>query len=107
MDVINDIDMEWRKYLTSKDDDESSDGEEINEIIQQTSEEFISANLSADLTTNAPKATNIYISTKTKIAYLNIPIELKDVFWKIPVIPYCKPVNGVIKKQMKFNSDTL
>jgi hypothetical protein len=55
---------------------------------------------------NAPKPTNIYISTKTKIAYLNTPIELKDIFWNIPVIPYAVPRNGVIKKQMKFNSLT-
>ena len=35
---------------------------------------------------------------------MNTPIDLKEVFWQVPVIPYAKPVNGVIKKQMKFNS---
>ena len=35
---------------------------------------------------------------------MNTPIDLKEVFWEIPIIPYAKPVNGVIKKQMKFNS---
>jgi LysM repeat protein len=61
------------------------------------------ANLSSDLTSLAPKATNIYISTKTKIAYLDRIIDLKKIFWDVPVIPYAKPCNGVIKKQMKFN----
>lgn len=46
------------------------------------------------------------ISTKTKISYLNSPIDLYDTFWKIPIIDYCKPSEGVIKKQMKFNSNS-
>jgi hypothetical protein len=36
-----------------------------------------------------------------------MPIELKEVFWSVPVIPYARPTNGVIKKQMKFNSSTI
>lgn len=103
-----DIDKEWENFISSTydDDDISSDGEEINEILQQTTEEFISANLSADMDSEAPKSTNIYISTKTKIAYLNTPIDLKLLFWQVPIIPYAKPCNGVIKKQMKFNTSS-
>jgi hypothetical protein len=52
------------------------------------------------------KCTPLNISTKTKISYLNYPIPLSDVFWKIPIINYFTPTNGVIKKQMKFNSST-
>ena len=100
-----DIDQEWENFISSGyGDDISSDDEEVNEIIKQTNEEFLSANLSSDLSTEAPKATDIYISTKTKIAYLNRIIDLKQLFWDVPVIPYAKPCNGVIKKQMKFNS---
>ena len=108
MALNQDIDKEWENFISSNhdDDDISSDGEEVNEILQQTAEEFISANLSADLDSEAPKSTNIYISTKTKIAYLNTPIDLKLLFWKVPVIPYAKPCNGVVKKQMKFNTST-
>ena len=108
MALNQDIDKEWENFISSNhdDDDISSDGEEINEILQQTAEEFISANLSADLDSEAPKSTNIYISTKTKIAYLNTPIDLKLLFWQVPVIPYAKPCNGIVKKQMKFNTST-
>jgi len=53
-----------------------------------------------------PKCSPLNISTKTKIAYLNSPIDLKAVFWNIPIIPYYTPVVGVVKKQMKFNSVT-
>jgi hypothetical protein len=109
MALNNDIDKEWENFISSTydEDDISGDEEDCNEILQQTNEEFMSANLSADIDSNAPKASNIYISTKTKIAYLNVHIDLKELFWKIPVISYYNPCNGVVKKQMKFNSNTL
>ena len=107
MATSEDIDKEWQNFISSKyDDDISSEEEDISLSLTEENEEFISANISMDLTSEAPKASSIYISTKTKIAYLNTPIELKDVFWQIPVIPYAKPSDGVIKKQMKFNSTT-
>ena len=46
----------------------------------------------------------IYISTKTKIAYLNKPIRIYDVFWDIPVQHYYIRGEGVIKKQIKFQT---
>ena len=51
-----------------------------------------------------PPSTDIYISTNTVISFLNQPIDLKNVFWKINVQRYCSHSEGVIKKQMKFNS---
>lgn len=104
MSANMDIDEEWEHFISHDHEDISSDDDDTTQIVKQTAEEFMSANLSADLTSEAPKATNIYISTKTKIAYLNTQIDLKNVFWQVPVIPYARPANGVIKKQMKFNS---
>ena len=47
------------------------------------------------------KCSEIYISTKTKIAFLNLKnIDLVKTFWKIPILDYWKP--GRIKI-MKFN----
>tara|TARA_Y100001970_G_C14249301_1_gene870605 strand:+ start:2346 stop:3395 length:1050 start_codon:yes stop_codon:yes gene_type:complete len=51
-----------------------------------------------------PKCSDIYISTKTKIAYLNSEIDLYKLFWLIPVIDYETPSEGVIKKQIKISS---
>ena len=51
-----------------------------------------------------PKSSPIYISTKTKISYLDRNIDLHKVFWDITIVPYHIPKIGVIKKQMKFNS---
>jgi len=99
------IDNEWADFISSNcKDDISSDDEAVNEILSENNEELISANLAFDLDSEPPKASDIYISTKTKIAYLNTPIDLKMVFWNVPVIPYANPRNGVVKKQMKFNS---
>jgi len=50
------------------------------------------------------KCTDIYISTKTKIAYLNLQnIDLVNTFWNIPITDYHDPKVGVLKKSMKFN----
>lgn len=98
------IDNEWEDFISSSYKDDDDDDEDINEILTETSDELISANMALDLDSEPPKASSIYISTKTKIAYLNTHIDLKLVFWDVPVIPYAKPCNGVVKKQMKFNS---
>ena len=99
---IDNIDNEWANFISTKYDDASSDNDDEN--YEEQDDELISANLSFDFNSNTPKSSEIYISTKTKIAYLSTPIPLKDIFWSIPVIPYAKPCNGVIKKQIKFNS---
>lgn len=52
----------------------------------------------------APDPSPIYISTKTKIAYLNSAIDLDKAFWGLELIDYHLPDEGIIKKQMKFNS---
>jgi hypothetical protein len=100
------IDAEWETFMSSANNDEdvSSDEEEIYDPENTLADEFVSANIAMDIQSTAPKASGIYISTKTKIAYLNTPIDLKTIFWDIPLISYSMPTNGVIKKQMKFNS---
>jgi hypothetical protein len=111
------VDDEWSSFIlnTSKYNGTESDTEsDIDEA--DVKPEFIndlnpngqqnqksSSNTSAKSV--APEPTPIYISTKSKIAYLVEPIDL-NIFWGIPVMPYATPSNGVIKKQIKFNSKT-
>jgi hypothetical protein len=99
------IDDEWQKFIASgyKEDDDDDENEILTNSSEETIGEIISANVETELL-NPPEATNIYISTKTKIAYLNTPIDLKNIFWQIPIISYAMPINGIVKKQMKFNS---
>lgn len=104
MDSIND---EWEKFISNS-YNEHNYSDHIGEL-KTTSDENISFTISdrTDLNNEEiPKATEIYISTKSKIAYLNREIDLNDVFWNIPIVPYAMPKNGVIKKQKKFNSKT-
>ena len=115
------IDDEWADFVSSGYNNSNSSDEEIYEGIEESEEEekseergrekckeeFISADISKEIHTEVPKATDIYISTKTNIAYLNTMIDLKKMFWAIPIISYATPSNGVVKKQMKFNSTTI
>ena len=56
---------------------------------------------------NIPEATDIYISTKTKIVYLTIKsINIYDIFWKISIINYNDQIEGFIKKQIKVSLAT-
>lgn len=48
----------------------------------------------------------LIISTKTKVLFLNQPIDIHSIFWEIPVIDYWAPVTGVLKKQIKLVSKT-
>ena len=105
--VVENIDDEWEKFI-SNDYGEDLDIDEVdpddlsNEITLNITDEIIDEN--DRNICEIPKATEIYISTKSKIAYLNREIDLKAIFWEIPVIQYSMPKNGIIKKQMKFNS---
>ena len=53
---------------------------------------------------NIPKSTPIYISTKTKIAYLNKKVDIYTAFWDVPVVHYYSRREAVIKKQIKFQT---
>jgi hypothetical protein len=94
------IDDEWNNFMSPDYDCDEVDCN--NDVYSNATGEIVSElNL-----IKPPKASDIYISTKSKIAYLNREIDLRMVFWKVPVISYATPQNGVIKKQMKFNSLT-
>jgi|TARA_B110000285_G_scaffold69963_1_gene80566 TATA-box binding protein (TBP) (component of TFIID and TFIIIB) len=50
-----------------------------------------------------PLSTELKISTKSKIMYLNQKFHLESLFWKLKIIDYDEESDGIIKKQMKFN----
>ena len=103
---VENIDDEWEKFISNNYDDDAGEDAEPDESSNEITLN-ITENINGENDRNTceiPKATEIYISTKSKIAYLNREIDLKAIFWEIPVIQYSIPKNGVIKKQMKFNS---
>ena len=62
--------------------------------------------LSESEDTEIPKCEELYISTQTKVLFLDKHLDIFNIFWKIPVIPYWHPQDGVVKKQMKIVSNT-
>jgi hypothetical protein len=87
------VDEEWSQFLcnvtkpTSKQEPPKNNSSFVPEI-------------------NTPKCDDLYISTKTKVLFLNHGIDIHTIFWEIPVVEYWKPEEGVIKKQMKIVSKT-
>jgi hypothetical protein len=61
----------------------------------------------SDLNKDVPVCDELYISTKTKVLFLNQEIDIQNIFWKIPIVEYWKPIQGVVKKQMKIVSKTM
>lgn len=51
-----------------------------------------------------PEYSDIYISTQTKIGYLDKAVDLESIYWKLPIIDYKNPIEGIIKKTIKINS---
>ena len=96
MNTLN-INDEWENFISLNDNDIE------DEIEEEEENEILSNNINNEL---CPKASPIYISTKTNISYLTQTIDLKTIFWKVPIISYSDPIEGVIKKQMKMNSIT-
>jgi hypothetical protein len=105
----NNLNDEWEAFMISanvSDDDDNIKPSSKNEFDGSNIETYINTqhvHLYENMT--PPNPTPIYISTKSKISYLNIPINL-DLFWSIPIIPYSMALEGCIKKQSKITSDT-
>lgn len=53
-----------------------------------------------------PIFSDIYISTQTKIGFLDDVVDLENIFWKLPIIDYKEAKTGIIKKIIKINSQT-
>jgi hypothetical protein len=91
-----DIDDEWTQFLNVQ------NGGVANKSIQPNTS---TVDLS-DKNNIVPECEELYISTKTKVLFLNQPIDIHNIFWEIPIIEYTKPENGVVKKQIKIVSKT-
>lgn len=88
----NDVDDEWSRFLQTPDDNEQIFLNSSN--VKNTDDEEI------------PECEKLYISTTTKVLFLNQHIDIFNVFWKVPVIDYWEPIEGVIKKQIKIVSNS-
>lgn len=101
---MNSIDLDWETFLKN-DDVNNIENYETNTFVSD--KECETNNLIKDDYSEAPKCTNIYISTKTKIAYLNKEIDINKIFWKIPIMNYYQAKEGIVKKQMKVTTHSI
>ena len=86
---MNDLDEEWLSFSNST----------INEIQVLEKHEKVKKTPKIEM----PKCSDIYISTKTRTCELNSTIDLYNIFWKLNIIKYHQPIEGIIKKSMKIN----
>jgi hypothetical protein len=96
----HDIDDEWENFC-EHDEYYTISTQELDKDKNNTETDPNDINIS-----KVPTPSKLYISTTTIISYLNIPIDINNIFWKIPIIPYATPSIGVVKKQMKFISSS-
>jgi len=89
---MGDIDDEWTRFQLGEEIDFGVSKDDVNTNDNENS--------------LAPECEELYISTTTKVLYLNQPIDINNVFWKIPIINYYDPCIGIVKKQMKIVSKT-
>jgi len=113
-----DLDDEWKMFLLGNTNESLNNNNKnhkekqiiknelhlVNDYLDEVKNEFLDSENINMMNEDYPKCTPIYISTKTNIAYLNTPIDIKNVFWDIPIIYYSKAEEGIIKKQIKLNS---
>lgn len=102
------VDDEWNTFLISQNTNIPTNVNINKSNIKNALSDLDNINpLISDATANqAPPCEDLNISTKTKVLFLNTEIDINHVFWKIPIIEYCSPTSGVIKKQMKIVSKT-
>jgi hypothetical protein len=95
------IEDDWESFLQNDYGNDTDDDVQIN----NRNFENNGKNQHSTDVTNIPKCSDLYISTKTKISYLNKrDIDIKRIFWDIPILDYTTPKNGIIKKQIKYSS---
>jgi hypothetical protein len=93
---MDNIDNEWEKYL------EDSGKPAASQPKVDNYKEKIDDNSNIDI----PVCDDLYISTKTKVLFLNQAIDINGIFWNIPIIEYWRPEDGIVKKQIKIVSKT-
>ena len=81
-----DLNSEWDKYV-------KSNSMSTSEVVSRKQ-------------LDVPACDPISISTKTKIIYFNVGIDLFLRFWDFPMISYDAHAEGVVKKQIKLNFTT-
>jgi hypothetical protein len=90
-----DLDEEWEMFLENPNAEVETDLKKGN-YSKEEKQTDIDRSICDDLN----------ISTNTKVVYLNKEVDIYNIFWKLPIIPYYSKQNGIVKKQIKVVSNT-
>jgi len=104
---MNSIDDEWLNYLQNQNNPSAYRSDfESDPILKSKGIDSIPQNIDDKSENDIPKCQDLYISTKTKVLFLNKTIDIQTIFWELPVIEYWKPTEGIVKKQIKIVNKT-
>ena len=92
------IDDEWDSFLSCQNTNDYGG--------TSSTPSFNEKNITEEISGDVPECEDLYISTTTKVLFLNQHIDIQNIFWKIPITDYWKPESGIIKKQIKIVSKT-
>ncbi len=96
------IDAEWAAFIRSQ----SGTPFMTPQVRPVANTQHNEPNVASDCDSMA-ECGELYISTKTKVIFLNKSgIDLNALFWEVPVIEYWRPMEGVVNKQIKIESNT-
>ena len=90
-----DLDEEWEMFLENPNVEVETDLKQGN-YSKEENPSVVDRSICDDLN----------ISTNTKVVYLNKEVDIYNIFWKLPIIPYHSKQNGIVKKQIKVVSNT-
>ena len=103
-----DLNTEWMNFIDNNVSSSTLSQEPCSDNITERMDADVgepeNLNVNSPKISKTPKCSELYISTKTMIGYLDRPVNLTDTFWNIPIIPYHLRKEGVIKKQIKFKN---
>ena len=107
--IKSDIDTEWDIFLKNQCNgiDDTANNYDFDSNLQTHSKTEDILKDRDKIVNSIPECEDLYISTKTKVLYLNVPVDIYKVFWDIPVVEYWKQTEGVLKKQIKIINNTL
>ena len=107
------IDAEWMKFISNQATGNYGNAVSSNNYGQSAAKLAISCGDSDNEDDDemkaaaiAPDGDDLYISTTTKVMFLNQQIDIYKVFWNIPIVEYWRPQAGILKKQIKVVSNT-
>jgi hypothetical protein len=104
--MTTDLNDEWMQFLTSVKKTANLGINNVSESVSNAAAATAAAAPTEPVENRnlppLPEPTPLIISTKTKVLFLNQPIDITRIFWEIPIMKYHTSREGVVKKVVKM-----